>query len=420
MALFFGSTQPWRSGLRPERGDASAGGSGRNLLAQPELAGPANSFFVEIANVEQLRNRLTEWADLVDRALERNIFLEPAFALPAAQHLGEKGKLAFLLAWENSESAPRSRLMALWPVVFPRSPFGWFLRTWRHDYCCAGVPLLDQDNAQKSLDSIIRFLDAARPRLLALSVEQIPQSGAFFAFLSRHAARHERAIEYVARYHRAALNTIPREASAQNLAPAKKRKELKRQYRRLAERGEITFQIATEGEALEKGIESFLILESRGWKGRQGGAFLRRGGHAMFLRSMVRSLAQAGKCRIYSLACGERLISSNIVLTDEGVAYFWKTAFNEDFAAFSPGALLTLLMTESFLNEPDLIEADSCAIPNHSMIAHIWREKKAFSDMVISIRPGANWVARQLARREALVRLARERVKLMLGRLRRF
>jgi CelD/BcsL family acetyltransferase involved in cellulose biosynthesis len=311
--------------------------------------------------------------------------------------------------------------MALWPVIFPRSPFGWFSRSWRHDYCCAGVPLLDRAHAQKSLASIIRHLRTARPRLLALSVDQISRSGAFFALLNRQAARHGLAIENVVDYHRAALIAAIRpETRAQDLLSPKKRKELNRQFRRLEEKGQITFQIATEGEELGRQIDSFLILESKGWKGRKGGAFLSRRGHATFARSMMRSLGHAGKCRVFSLACGDRVISYNIVLIEQGVAYFWKTAFDEDFAAFSPGVLLTLFMTETFLNESAFIYADSCAIPDHSMIGHIWREKKDLSDMVISLRPGANWFARQMARRETLIRRAREGAKLMLGRLRPF
>jgi hypothetical protein len=61
-------------------------------------------------------------------------------------------------------------------------------------------------------------------------------------------------------------------------------------------------------------------------------------------------------------------------LTPPG-AYSFKTAFDEDFARFSPGVLLQA-ENLTMLERPDIFWTDSCATPDHLMIDHLWRERR--------------------------------------------
>jgi len=96
-------------------------------------------------------------------------------------------------------------------------------------------------------------------------------------------------------------------------------------------------------------------------------------------------MGREGKCRIYWLAVDGRVIAANIVLLAGYTAYFWKTAYDEDFGFASPGVLLTLEMTDRLLHEPRILAADSCAVADHPMIDHVWRGRLQMADVMVSL-----------------------------------
>src|SRR3546814_17204462 len=63
-----------------------------------------------------------------------------------------------------------------------------------------------------------------------------------------------------------------------------------------------------------------------------------------------------------------------------------KTAFDEDYARFSPGVLLQQANLD-LLGDPRIAWVDSCAASGHPMIESIWRE-----------RPSLVWVTVPLSR----------------------
>ena len=70
-------------------------------------------------------------------------------------------------------------------------------------------------------------------------------------------------------------------------------------------------------------------------------------------------------------------------LTPPG-AYSYKTAFDEEYARFSPGVLLQR-ENLAVLDRPDIVWSDSCAAADHPMIDRIWREKRGVGRLSIAI-----------------------------------
>jgi hypothetical protein len=98
-------------------------------------------------------------------------------------------------------------------------------------------------------------------------------------------------------------------------------------------------------------------------------------------------------------------------------AWFWKIAYDESVARFSPGVLLTLALTEELLEDAAVAHADSCATADHPMIDHVWRERLPLCDRLIAVRPQAPFArARYL---EAVRSLAIAQAKSLRDRLRR-
>ncbi len=59
---------------------------------------------------------------------------------------------------------------------------------------------------------------------------------------------------------------------------------------------------------------------------------------AAFAREAITNLAEADAVRIHTLDFNGSAIASLIVLLMGGEAYTWKTAFNENFARYSPAS----------------------------------------------------------------------------------
>ena len=68
---------------------------------------------------------------------------------------------------------------------------------------------------------------------------------------------------------------------------AKKLKELRRQRHRLAEHGEVGFEVARTPDDVARALETFLILEASGWKAQRGTALMQDDGDAAFIRRAV-------------------------------------------------------------------------------------------------------------------------------------
>jgi hypothetical protein len=159
----------------------------------------------------------------------------------------------------------------------------------------------------------------------------------------------------------------------------------------------------------------FLDLEEAGWKGRDGGAFLHTASGASFLRAATRLLAMRGQCRIDMLLLDGKAIAAGIVLRSGDRAYYWKTAFDEAYGAFSPGIQATLAITRRQLDDRTLALTDSCAVADHPMINHLWPDRRPVADWFI---PGeSSGAASLVAARETATRRFRSAAKSLYRRM---
>ena len=322
-----------------------------------------------------------EWRDLAGRALEPNVFYDPAFALAAARIFGADA--GAVLVW--SKTAPQ-RLIGLFPARIERR-YG--VRTaltgWTHPYAPFGVPLVDREEAEAA---IVAFLDRVEaddrlPKLVLLPF--IATEGPFMATLSRVLDRHGGAIEPFGAHARALL--APRSEPHTYLDRAlthKKHKELRRQRRRLLDRGQLKVLAAQTPDEIPRALNDYLALEASGWKGRAGTAAGQHADLRAFMRDAIEALAADGHARIDRLMQHGRPLAATITLRSGTTAWFWKIAYAEEVARASPGVQLTLDVTEQLLAQPDILRADSCATAGHPMIDHLWRERLALADLMIA------------------------------------
>ena len=351
-------------GLARERADASP----RRLTGRAEWRA--------LAALGELRG---EWRELSCRALEPNVFYDPAFALAAAPVFGTD--VGAVLTWSKTAS---QRLIGLFPLRIERR-YGVIsaLTGWTHPYAPFGVPLIDRDEAEAAIGAFLDHVeaDATLPKLVLLPL--VARDGAFAAALARVLARHGGASAHFGDHARALLAP---EARASYLAHVghKKLKELGRQRRRLDEKGAVAFVSAREPAAIAPALADYLMLEASGWKGRAGTAARQSADVLHFVQGAIAALAADGRVRIDRLTRGEAPLAAAITLRSGDRAWFWKIAYDEASASFSPGVQLTLDLTKQMLADKSIVSADSCATADHPMIDHLWRERLALTDLLIA------------------------------------
>jgi CelD/BcsL family acetyltransferase involved in cellulose biosynthesis len=346
----------------------------------------SHRFIVEGLGFEAAAELTQDWADLVSRALEPNVFMEPGFALTAAQHLARADRPIFLVAWDTKEAGTRE-LVALWVLLVPSGIFRSHAATlWRHKQSALGVPLIDAARADAIIPAIFTFLAETFPRLRVMSFPRLVRSGPIFGRLLAHALESGLEWRLLDQHERAILT-----ANAATPALSKHRRDnLARQRRQLEKRGAFEVRTARTVPDIREATEAFLSLEESGWKGARQTALLSDSSRAAFVRTMTRRLGAEGKCRIDALTLNGKPIAMGIVLRSRDRAFYWKTAYDEALAAQSPGVQLSLEVSRIQQGDATCQMTDSCADADHPMIDRLWSERLPIVDLALPLSPAGN------------------------------
>jgi O-antigen/teichoic acid export membrane protein/CelD/BcsL family acetyltransferase involved in cellulose biosynthesis len=350
------------------------------------------------------------WQALAARAAESNPFYAPAVMLAALRHLDLKGARV-VLAWADDAGAPR-RLIGAWLLGRRRWRYLVPLPLWSAvpAYAPLATPLLDRGDAERAAAALLAH--AASTGAKALFVPTMT-AGPAAAALARAAARAGYSSRRFA-VHRRAMLTAGSAAALDQRIPRKTRKELARLARRLGEDADLDFEVATAEADLAPALDAFLDLERSGWKGRRGTAMAARPQEEAFIRAAAAGLAAHGHMRVALLRHGGRPIAGALVILGVGRAFYFKTAYDERYRRFSPGALVTRALSGHLLADPAILATDSLATANHPMIDRLWPDRLELFDWMAALQPGTAPAFALMARLE----VARGRLYHRLRRLR--
>ncbi len=122
---------------------------------------------------------------------------------------------------------------------------------------------------------------------------------------------------------------------------AKFRANLRRRRKRLAENGEITVERLSGATLSPRHIEEALLMESGGWKGRQGSAVNQSEAIRGFHRELFLDSEYRERLSLFRLKLKDQPIAFQYGITTNGVFSLVMTSYDESFSSFSPGHLLT-------------------------------------------------------------------------------
>lgn len=349
----------------------------RTLAATPEGAA---AFSLRVTRAAMLDTKA--WDTLALRASDPNPFAESWYLGTAIEALGAAGRVSLLCLYRGEE------LCGLLPVVrrglYYRYPLP-HLAGWLHGNAFLGSPLVAAGCEAPFWRALLSWADDAAGLALFLHLRDMPMDTDLTRALETVAAEQGRTCSVVHRHERALLQGgASPEAHWSRALNGKKRKELRRQAKRLGEEGELTFVRQHNTGGLGEWIDSFLSLEARGWKGESGNAMAReKDTHALFVGAL-HGAAERGRLERLALRLDGRPIAMLANFTTPPGAFAFKTAFDERYARFSPGVLLQQ-ENLALMQREGIDWCDSCAAEDHPMIDRLWPDRRAIGRYSIAI-----------------------------------
>ena len=334
---------------------------------------------VEAVDRRDLPRFEAAWRDLAARAGEPNAFAEADFLIPALQRLAN-ARVRTLLVWRD---ANRDALIGLAAIAPPRLPFG-LASLWRSEQAALPAILLDRDAATEALAAIVDALRAGAPRLVGLRLPFSTVDGPVAAAAAALAARR-------------ALTLEDRPSAPARGARRRRESELRGAARQAAAQG-MGAPAAAPGGARPRWNRASAPTRRRSrrssrWRtaagrARAGSALDAHAERAAFARETLARFAARGALEVHSLTLRDEPIAAAAVLRAGNRAFYWKTAYDERFAAYSPGVQATLDLSRRLERDPGLSLVDSCAVADHPMIDRAWRDRLELVDLALSLAPG--------------------------------
>jgi hypothetical protein len=374
------------------------------------------SFCIKILrNADELQTHSAELDDLASAAVEPNVFYESWMLLPALKAFARDVPIELMLVYRLEKSSDRHRsLCGFFPMERSRNWRGLpisTLRLWRHLHCVLGTPLLREECAVACWTFFLRWLASNRCGCTILELPYVTGDGPFSQLLIQTGGRGAIVSEAVEATVRALF--WPRSTAQAYLdaaLSAKRRQELRRLERRLGELGKVEFRVLQSGNSCSEWVNAFLTLEAKGWKGTEGTALDQEARNRQFFQDFMEEASERGRLMMLGLFVNDTPIALKCNLIAGSGSYAFKIAYDEQYAKFSPGVLLELYNIRRLHEMPNIAWMDSCAIPDHPMINHLWLDRRTIQtvlispggvmgDLLVSLLPLMRWLRWRLSRK---------------------
>jgi hypothetical protein len=341
-----------------------------------------------------ISHQLTRWRDTIDAAFiaqwnilamhasEPNAFAESWFLRPALEQFDRSGNVRLFTLWD------RENLCGSMPVAASAHYGRWPLphvQNWQHHNAFLGTPLVRSGYEAEFWTAFLAQMDNDPGQSLFAHIQGIDINGTTASVLRQVCSAQGRRCALVHRGERAFLQSgLSAESYYEAAVRPKKRKELRRQKARLSEEGALTFMRDDSDTGLAEWAEQFLALEQRGWKGSSGSALASAPETRALFCEVLKGAALAGRLERLDLRLNGKPLAMLVNFLCPPGSFSFKTAFDEDYARFSPGVLLQI---ENFalLENEQLQWCDSCAAPDHPMIDSLWTDRRNIGRYSVAI-----------------------------------
>ena len=323
---------------------------------------------------------LAEWDELALDASEPNPFAERWYLAAALIAMDSDG---IRIAVVRSDM-----LVGIIPLKWQNRYAGLpvkHVQNWLNHNAFLGTPLVRKGAETAFWAALLEKLDQDAGGAMFLHLTSMAAQGSVATALTTLCRKEHRRHALVQHEERALLEKgLSPDAYLEAHVRGKKRKELRRQHKRLAEEGILSFERSEGSEALDMWIDEFLGLEKAGWKGANGSALASAPETAALFRQCLAGAAAAGKLERLTLKLDGRAIAMLANFLSAPGAFSFKTAFDESYARFSPGVLIQI-ENLALLERRGIDWCDSCAAQDHPMIDSLWAGRRSVGRYSVAI-----------------------------------
>jgi hypothetical protein len=374
--------------------------------ACPVAGGGANKSGLSVTVVEDLtalEPYVSAWEDLVDAAIEPNVFYEPWMLMPAIRAFGKgrRALFAFILAPNPARPLGPPLLAGLFPLelqnqyqgLSQKLPFK-TLRLWKHKYCFLCTPLIRAGYGREVIAALFDWLAAGSHGCSLMEFPFIAGEGSFNNLLIDHFDRHAKLNYVTSRFMRAVFRPASDvETYMRTAFHGAQRHELRRHERRLSEAGRVEYLSLEPGDDVAAWIEEFLRTEAVSWKGTGGCAIACDEADREYFVEVAKGAFRRGQLMMLALHVNGRPIANKCNFLSGPGSFAFKIAFDEEYARYSPGVLLEWENIRRLHAQSKVKWMDSCADPSHPMFDRLWADRRTIQDVVIGAgRPLGDWV----------------------------
>lgn len=371
---------------------------------------------VEIRELRTLLGLISAWEDLAAAAIEPNAFYEHWMLLPALEAFGTGKDIRVVLVLIHEAEGAQPRLGALLPLERVRNyrKLGVSaLSLWQHIHCYACTPLVRADAARECAEALLRWFQSGEAGPVLLQMECIAGDGPLYKLLvdtSNELGLLSQETEAFARG--LWSKTGPAGGDPGSAVSGDLRRRLRRKERRLSERGRVEHLLLRREEDVLRWVDEFLGLEASGWKGSAGTALAYSETSRRYFEGVAMSASRLGRLLMLGIDFDGRPIARRCAFVAGEGSFAFKTAYDEAFAAFSPGAMLEMDSIEQLRALAGVQWMDSCAAPDNLLINRISNERRAIrslafgagalGELVISGLPLLRWTQRRMLKWNSL------------------
>jgi CelD/BcsL family acetyltransferase involved in cellulose biosynthesis len=369
----------------------------RQAIAQLPVAGGRTKetglSVMVVENLAALEPYVSAWEDLVDAAIEPNVFYEPWMLMPAIRAFGAGRRVLFALILAPNPARPLGPpiLAGLFPLELQsqyqglgrKLPFK-SLRLLGHKYCFLCTPLIRAGYGREALAAFFDWLAAGAHGCSTMEFAFIAGEGPFHNLLIDYFYRHAKANYVTSRFMRAML--LPASDAETYMLTAfhgQQRHELRRHERRLSEAGRVEYLALGPGDDVAAWIEEFLRIEAISWKGMGGRALICDKAELKYFVEIATEAFRRGQLMMLALHVDGRPIAHKLNFLSGPGSFAFKIAFDEEYARYSPGVLLEWENIRRLHAQSKVKWMDSCADPSHPMFDRLLADRRTIQDVVV-------------------------------------
>ena len=365
-----------------------------------------------VRDVQALSSFVPAWEELAAAALEPNVFYEHWMLLPALQAFGAGKDLRVVLVLIHDSHNPDApaKLGGLFPLELVRD-FRKLkvsaLSLWQHVHCYVCTPLVRADCASECMVGLFQWFRSGGAGAFLMELGCISGDGPFHKMLV-DLTNEIGLLTWVTDIFTRGLwhegydkRTNPELAVSGDL-----RRRLRRKEKHLSEHGRVEHLVLRPEDDIGRWIDEFLRIEASGWKGQRGSALASSEGGRRYFTEIATSAFRRGRLLMLGINVNGRPIARRCAFVAGEGSFAFKTAYDEEFADFSPGAMLEMDSIQQLRALPGVRWMDSCAAADNLLVNRLSNARKtiqslavgsgALGDLVISGLPLLRWTRRIL------------------------